>query len=243
MPYYGVYKEDRMNKKMGCLIILFVTIGFGLFAQNEASKNFEQGTVLVRQAGSPLDTFPKMEIGFVGRNTNTEPMAFLFIRLKSTLETGGGVFTSFYQLNRNTNQLEKRDESSLDQFFSFVYSLVMSAELAKMRNTPTIDMELGEIELTDFQWYMTQNQWKSTRNKTVRIKVKIQTVNKEHRLYLYRTSDVRDYRNEFETFTMPDDVYLTLRQCQQIADDYEKQGSSLWRAVDIAINSVKRTMR
>jgi len=232
-----------MNKRIICLIILFVTVSFALFAQNEASRNFVQGTVLARQAGSVLDTFPKLEIGFVGRNTSTEPMAFLFFRLQSALETGGGVFTSFYQINRNTNQLEKQEGSSLDQFFSLVYSLVMASELAQMRNTPTIDMEIGEIELTDFQWYMTQNQWKYTRNKTVRIKVKIQTVNREHRLYFYRTSDIRDYRNEFETFTMPEDVYLTLRQCQQISNDYTTQGSSLWRAVDIAIDSVRRTMR
>jgi hypothetical protein len=230
-------------KRFFVLLSVFGIITFSVFAQNETSSDFVRNTVLARQAGSSLDKFPKMEIGFVGRNTTTEPMAFLFMRLQSTLETGGGVFTSFYQLNRNTNQLEKREGSSLEQFFSLVYSLVMAADLAKMRDTATIDMEVGEIELADFQWYMTQNQWKYTRNKAIRIKVKIQTVNREHRLYFYRTSDVRDYRNEFETFTMPDDVYLTLRQCQQITDDYQNEGSSFWRAIDIAIDSVKRTMR
>jgi hypothetical protein len=90
---------------------------------------------------------------------------------------------------------------------------------------------------------MTQNQWKYTRNKTCRIKVKAQTVNNENRLYFYRTSDLKDYRNEFETFTIPDDVYLTENQCRQITEAYDKEGSFVWKAVDTAIDSIKRTMR
>jgi hypothetical protein len=184
-----------------------------------------------------------MEIGFVGRNTDTEPMAFLFIRLQSVLETGGGVFLSYYALNRNTNQLEQREGDSFSQFISLLSQFLISIQISKMRNASTIDMEMGEIELTDFQWYMTQNQWKYTRNKTVRIKTKVQTVGSENRLYFYLISDLRDYRKEFETFTMPNDVYLTESQCKQITDAYEKDGSFVWKAVDTAINAAKRTMR
>jgi len=232
-------------RNLGMLMVIFCFVYSGVYAQNEASKNFVQGTVLERQAGSSLDQFPKMEIGFVGRidaNKN-EPMAFLFLRFQSTLEIGGGVFLSYYSFNRNTNQLEKRDGNSLEQFVSLLANALVTVEIAQMRKSTSIDMELGEIELTDFQWYMTQNQWKYARNKICRIKVKIQTVNNEHRLYFYRTSDLRDSRNEFETFTMPNDVYLTERQCKRIVDAYETQGSFLWKAVDAAINNIKGTMR
>jgi hypothetical protein len=221
---------------------LFATV-IGTYAQNEASKDFVRGTVLARQAGSSLDKFPKMEIGFVGRNTNTDPMAFLFIRLQSALETGGGVFSSFYSLNRNTNQLENVDGDSFRQFMSLLSQFSIIVEISKMRKATSIDMEIGEIELADFQWYMTENQWKYNRNKTVRIKTKALTANNENRLYFYRTSDVRDYRNEFETFTMPNEVYLTEKQCQQIVDAYDTNGSFVWKAVDVAIDSAKRTMR
>jgi hypothetical protein len=230
-------------KRAGMIIVLFGLILTGLSAQNEASKDFMQGTVLARQAGSSFDKFPKMEIGFVGRNTANDPMAFLFIRLQSTLETGGGVFSSFFRLNGNTNRLEQMEGDSFDQFVSSLAQAIIVGEIAKMRNATSIDMELGEIELTDFQWYMTQNQWKYTRNKTCRIKVKVQKVNNENRLYFYRTSDLKDYRNEFDTFTMPDDVYLTENQCKQIVEAYEKKDSFVWKAVDAAIDSIKRTMR
>ena len=186
-----------------------------------------------------------MEIGFICRNAadTGDPTAFLFIRLQSALETGGGLFSFYYALNRNTNQLEKRDGNSLEQFISLLQKVIIVVDLAKMRNAAVIDMEIGEIEMADFQWYMVQNQWKYTQNKTCRIKVKVQTVNRENRLYFYRTSDLRDYRNEFETFTMPNDVYLTQAQCQRIIDAYDKENTFLWQAVDRAINSVQRTMR
>jgi len=227
------------------LIILFGFVCFGVFAQNEAANNFVQGTVLARQAGTYLDKFPKLEIGFVGRKTNNsnDALAYLFFRFQSALETGGGVFSSFYILNRNTNQLEKSEGDSFRQFMSLLYQANIIIEIAQMREASSIDMELGEIELTDFQWYMTQNQWKYTRDKTCRIKIKVQTVNKENRLYFYRTSDARDYRNEFETFTMPNDVYLTERQCQQIIEAYEKKDSFVWKAIDVAIDSAKRALR
>ena len=200
-----------------------------MFAQNEASKDFVQGTVLAKQEGSSLDKFPRMEIGFIGRNVadTGDPMAFLFIRLQSALETGGGLFSFYYALNRNTNQLEKRDGNSLEQFISLLQKVIIVVDLAKMRNAAVIDMEIGEIEMADFQWYMVQNQWKYTQNKTCRIKVKVQTVNRENRLYFYRTSDSRDSRNEFETFTMPNDVYLTQAQCQRIIDAYDKENTFL----------------
>ena len=121
--------------------------------------------------------------------------------LPSETRTGwgrGGLFKSYFVLNRNTNRLEQSEGSSLDQFISLLYVVSISVEIAQMRNASTIDMELGEIELADFQWYMTEKQWRYTRDKTTRIKVKVQTVNRENRLYFYRTSDVRDYRNEFE---------------------------------------------
>jgi hypothetical protein len=232
-------------KKIGLFILSFVFISFGIYAQNETPKDFVQGTVLARQAGSVLDKFPKMEIGFVGRNTTdtNEPRAFLFIRLQSTLETGGGVFLSYFALNRNTNNLEQREGDSFQQFISLLYQAVIVGEVAKMHDATSIDMELGEIELMDFQWYMTQNQWKYIQNKTCRIKVKVQTVNNENRLYFYRTSNLRDYRNEFDTFTMPNDVYLTEKQCQQIIDAYETKDSFVWKAIGTAIDSIKRTMR
>jgi hypothetical protein len=231
--------------KTVCLITLFFgLVAPNVFAQNEASKDFVQGTVLARQSGSFLDKFPKMEIGFVGRNNNTnDPMAYLFIRFQSALETGGGVFISFLSLNRNTNQLEQVEGNSLSQFISLLYQATIIGEVAKMRGSTSIDMELGEIELMDFQWYMTQNQWKYARNKTCRIKVKVQTVNNENRLYFYRTSNLRDGRNEFDTFTMPSDTYLTESQCQRIIDAYEIKDSFVWKAVDVAINSIKTTMR
>jgi len=230
-------------KKHLLVLLLIGFVCFGAFAQNETSKDFVKGTVLASQPGSFMDKFPKLEIGFVGRNTSTEPMAFLFLRLQSTLETGGGLFNSYYSLNRNTNQLEKSEGNSLRQFISLMYQVGITIEIAQMRNAASIDMEMGEIELADFQWYMTENQWKYTRDKTCRIKVKIQTVNKENRLYFYRTADLKDYRNQFETFTMPDGVYLTEKQCKQIADAYEKKDSFVWKAVDTAIDSAKRTMR
>jgi hypothetical protein len=232
-------------KRAGMIIVLFGFILAGLSAQNEASKDFIQGTVLARQAGSSFDKFPRMEIGFVGRNTvdTNEPMAFLFIRLQSALETGGGIFLSFYQLNMNTNKLDQVEGNSFRQFISLLSQFGIICEISQMRKPTSIDMELGEIELSDFQWYMTQNQWKYTRNKTCRIKVKVQTVDNENRLYFYRTSNLRDYRNEFDTFTMPDDVYLTEAQCQQITEAYDKEGSFVWKAVDTAIDSIKRTMR
>jgi hypothetical protein len=215
-----------------------------MFAQNEASKDFVQGSVLARQSGSSLDKFPKMEIGFVGRYNNTnDPTAYLFIRFQSTLETGGGVFLSYFDLNRNTNQLEQREGNSLNQFISLLYQATIVGKVAKMREASTIDMELGEIELTDFQWYMTQNQWKSTRDKTCRIKVKFQMVNNENRLYFYRTSNLRDSRNEFDTFTMPNDTYLTESQCQRIIDEHETENSFVWNAVNIAINAMRRSIR
>jgi hypothetical protein len=220
-----------------------MTLAFSLYAQNEASKNFVKNAVLARQEGSSFDKFPKMEIGFVGRNDNAQPMAFLFIRLQSALETGGGIFTSFYGLNRNTNQLEKSEGDAFRQFVSLLSQFTITVDVSKMRKATSIDIELGEFELTDFQWYMTENQWKSNRNKTVRIKAKVMTANNENRLYFYRTSDVRDYRNEFETFTMPNEVYLTEKQCRQIVDAYEKENSFVWKAVEAAIDSAKRAMR
>lgn len=233
------------TKKLCAIFILAILGSFDLFAQNEASNDFVQGTVLARQTGSSLDRFPKLEIGFVGRNAadTGNPIAFLFIRFQSTLETGGGLFTSYYALNRNTNQLERREGDSLRQFISLLSGVIIASEIAQMRNATSIDMELGEIELTDFQWYMTQNQWKYTRNKVCRIKVKVQTVNRENRLYFYRTSDLRDSRNEFDTFTMPNDVYLTQAQCQQLIDAYDNENTFVWKAVDTAINSVRRTLR
>jgi hypothetical protein len=232
-------------KKVRIIIVLFGFILSGLSAQNETSKDFVQGTVLVRQTGLSFGKFPKMEIGFVGRNiTDTnEPGAFLFVRLQSALETGGGIFSSFFVSNRNTNQLEQVEGNSFRQFISLLSQATLTMEVARMREATSIDIELGEIELTDFQWYMTQNQWKYTRNKTCRIKVKVQTVNNENRLYFYRTSNLRDYRNEFDTFTMPDDVYLTEGQCQQIIDAYGTEGSFVWMAVDTAIASIRRTLR
>jgi len=101
------------------LLILLSFLCFSVFAQNEASKDFVKGTVLASQAGSSLDKFPKMEIGFAGRIINNVPMAITFIRLQSTLETGGGVFSSYYQLNKNTNKLEQAEGDSLKQFFPF----------------------------------------------------------------------------------------------------------------------------
>ena len=231
------------GKKSVLCFLIFCFFGINVFAQNEASKNFLQGTVLARQAGSSLDKFPKMEIGFVGRKTDKDPLAYLFIRLQSTLETGGGVFLSYYRINRNTNQLQISDGDSFEQFISLLSQVEIAVDVAKMRNASSIDMELGEIELTDFQWYMTENQWKYNRNKTVRIKVKIQTVNKENRLYFYRTSDIKDYRNEFDTFTMPNDVYLTEKQCKQITDAYDTENSFVWKAITTAINSAKSTLR
>jgi hypothetical protein len=231
-------------KKTGIIISLVGFILSSVYAQNETSKDFVQGTVLAHQAGSSFDKFPKMEIGFVGRYNNAnDPLAYLFIRFQSTLETGGGVFHSYLALNRNTNQLEQIEGDSLRQFISLLYQAVIVGEVAKYREAVSIDMELGEIELMDFQWYMTQNQWKYARNKTCRIKVKVQTVNNENRLYFYRTSNLRDSRNEFDTFTMPDDTYLTESQCQRIIDAYETKDSFVWRAVDIAIDSIKRTLR
>jgi hypothetical protein len=237
-------KEEIMPvKKIGIFISFFIFISSSIYAQNETSKDFVRGTVLARQAGSAFEKFPKMEIGFVGRNTANEPMAFLFIRLQSTLETGGGVFRSFYQLNMNTNKLDPVEGDSFRQFISLLSQFGIICEVSQMRKATSIDTELGEIELMDFQWYMTQNQWKYTRNKTCRIKVKVQTVNNKNRLYFYRTSNLKDYRNEFDTFTMPDDVYLTEQQCQQILDAYGTKDSFVWKAVDTAIDSVKRTMR
>jgi hypothetical protein len=227
------------------LIVLFLGfVCFYIFPQNEASKDFVRGTVLARQPGSALDKFPKMEIGFVGRYANTnDPLAYLFIRFQSTMETGGGVFISFLSLNRNTNQLEQVEGNSLRQFISLLYQATITGEVAKMRGSTSIDMELGEIELMDFQWYMTQNQWKYAQNKSCRIKIKVQTVNNENRLYFYRTSNLRDSRNEFDTFTMPNDTYLTEKQCQEIVEAYDIKNSFVWKAVDVAIDSAKRTMR
>jgi hypothetical protein len=232
--------------KRGSLVILLFGFVFSIiYAQNESSKDFVQGAVLARQAGSSLEKFPKMEIGFVGRNTadTNEPRAFLFIRLQSALETGGGVFLSYFSLNRNTNQLEQREGDSLRQFISLLYQATITMEVAKMRNATAIDWELGEIELMDFQWYMIQNQWKYARDKICRIKVKVQTVDNENRLYFYRTSNLRDGKNEFDTFTMPNDTYLTESQCQRIIDAYETKDSFVWKAVDAAIDSIKRTLR
>jgi hypothetical protein len=124
-----------------------------------------------------------------------------------------------------------------------LYQAVIVGEVAKYQEASSIDIELGEIELMDFQWYMTQNQWKYTRNKTCRVKVKVQTVNNENRLYFYRTSNLRDSKNEFDTFTMPNDTYLTESQCQRIIDAYETKDSFVWKAVDVAIDSIKRTIR
>jgi hypothetical protein len=238
-------EAKQMIKKTVLLLLFFVFVCSAVLAQNEASQNFVQGTVLARQAGSPWDKFPKMEIGFVGRkpNNSNDALAYLFFRFQSTLETGGGVFLSFFSLNRNTNQLEKEEGDSFRQFMSLMAQFIIAGKVAKMRKATSIDMELGEIELMDFQWYMTQNQWKYTRNKICRIKVKAQTVNNENRLYFYRTSDLGDYRNEFETFTMPDDVYLTEKQCQPITEAYEKNDSFISKAIDTAIESAKRTMR
>ena len=219
-----------MSRKACGIIVLFMILSISnVFAQNEASKDFVQGTVLAKQEGSSLDKFPKIEIGFIGRNTTDtgDPMAFLFFRIQSALETGGGLFSSYYDLNRNTNQLEKRDGNSLEQFISLLHTVIIVVDIAKMRDAAVIDMEIGEIEMADFQWYIVQNQWKYTRNKTCRIKVKVQTVNRENRLYFYRTSDSRDSRNEFETFTMPNDVYLTQAQCQRIIDAYDKENTFL----------------
>jgi hypothetical protein len=231
------------KKKLWLITLFFCLVYSNVFAQNESSRDFVQGTVLARRAGSAFDKFPKMEIGFVGRNNNAnDPMAYLFIRFQSTLETGGGVFLSYLSLNRNTNQLDQVEGNSLRQFISLLSQVGIMGEIAKMREGTIIDMELGEIELTDFQWYTTQNQWKYTRDKICRIKVKVQTVNNENRLYFYRTSNLRD-RNGFDTFTMPNDTYLTESQCQEIVRAYDTENSSLWKAVTTAIDSAERTMR
>lgn len=207
---------------------------------NESSKDFLQGTVLARQEGETSDKFPKFEIGFVGRKYAPNPaLAYLFFRFHNKNNTGGGVFLSYYAFNRNTNQLELTEGNSFRQFISLIYDIVIASELAEMRGTSTINMELGEIELIDFQWYNLQNQWKYTRDKKCRIKVKIQTVDNEHRLYFYRTDNLKNYRNENEMFIMPSDIYLTLNQCQIIADAYDQNESFVWKAIDIAINSVK----
>jgi hypothetical protein len=234
----------KFAKRGSIIILLFGFVFSSIYAQNESSKDFVQGAVLARQAGSSLDKFPKMEIGFVGRYNNTnDPMAYLFIRFQSVLETGGGVFLSYFGLNRNTNRLEQMEGDSLRQFISLLYQATITMKVAKMRNDTAIDWELGEIELMDFQWYMIQNQWKYARDKICRIKVKVQTVDNENRLYFYRTSNLRDGKNEFDTFTMPNDTYLTESQCQKIIDAYEAQDSLVWKAVDVAIDSIKRTMR
>jgi hypothetical protein len=222
-------------------MIFFVFIAFNLavvFAQNEASKKFLEGTVLTRQAGNPFDKFPKMELGFVGRKAadTGEPQAFLFIRFQSATETSGGIVSTCFFRE------EKQEGNSTEQFVQLLATFYVVAKRADDQGL-LLDMDLGEIELADFQWYMVENQWKSTYYKTCRIKLKMQTVGKEHRLYFYRTSPVKDYRNEFYTFTMPDDTFLTAEQCHRIANGYSDNNSFFWKAVQVARDSVSRTIR
>jgi hypothetical protein len=219
--------------------MLLVLGVINVFAQNETSKTFLDGTVLVRQAGSSLDKFPKLEIGFVGRRLEDtgEPRAFLFMRFQSTMETGGGIISEWYDRD------QKKGEGNALRNFAVIMATADVAATRAQNSGAILDLELGEVELSDFQWYMIENQWKWTRDKLVRIRIKMQTVGNEHRLYFYRTSSVKDYRNEFETFTMPNDVYLTSEQCRQLAYAYGDENSILWKAVEIAQESVAKTVR
>ena len=58
-----------------------------------------------------------------------------------------------------------------------------NARLANIRNT-TLDEALGEIELADFQWFRYENDWRRPPNGTARIRVRLRTVDGDHRLYL-----------------------------------------------------------
>jgi hypothetical protein len=42
---------------------------------------------------------------------------------------------------------------------------------------------------------------------------------------------------------MPNDAYLTESQCQRIIDAYETKDSFVWKAIDVAIDSIKKTLR
>jgi hypothetical protein len=207
---------------------------------NETGKDFVQGTVLAQQLASPPERSPKLEIGFVGRKDNSNNvLAYLLFRFNSSNITGGGIFNYLYTLNRNTNKLERGEGNSLRQFISLLYDVIITVEISQMRGVSSIDSEIGEIELYDFQWYSTQNSWKTTRDKICRLKVKVLTVNNENRLYFYQTSSLIDYRNNQDTFAIPNSVYLTESQCQQIIDAYESENSFLWNAVNSAINSIR----
>jgi hypothetical protein len=51
--------------KIVWLMVLFFCLVFpNIFAQNEASKDFVQGSVLERQSGSSFDKFPKIVCAF-----------------------------------------------------------------------------------------------------------------------------------------------------------------------------------
>lgn len=227
-----------MSKKAFLIgVCLFMVVGVA-FAQNETSKPFVKGTVLATQAGSSLNKFPKLEIGFVGRNAidTSEPTAFLFFRLQSTMETGGGIFFAYFD-----EEGKQEQENSVAQFMKLLAHFTVYTWIAD-DDDAVLEKELGEIELIDFQWYMTENQWKSNTSKRIRIKIKAQTVNGEHRLYFYRTSSIKDKTNEFYTFTMPNDTYLTESQCEKIARAYGKEGF-VTDAIRAAVNSVGKTIR
>jgi hypothetical protein len=225
-----------MLKRSIVLVLMCVTISFA-FAQNEAARDFLNGTSLVRQAGYSIDRFPKMEIGFVGRKPSGggDNLAYLFIRFQTTTDVGGGILGA-------VSLLEETQKNAIDGFVQLLATFYVSAKRADEGNL-LLDKDIGILELRDFQWYMVENQWKHPYNFIFRINVKMQTVNGEHRLYFYRTSSIKDVGNEFYTFTVPNDTYMTVQQCFDFVTGATTQNSFYYKAIQTAIDAANRTVR
>ena len=229
-------------KKILTLTLFLAFVAVGAFAQNEAYRDFVPGTSLVRQDRAGWQIFPLIEIGFSGQHVAGEHRAFLFFRFQTQVEIGGGVFSRFLERDHDTGQLTPMSGDVIEQFMRLLGRASFNARLANMRGT-ALDDALGEIELADFQWFRVQNEWRRPPNGTARISVRLRTADGEHRLFFYRTTALRDQRNQSETFTMLDNVFLTESQVNGLLEAHRGDDTFFWRAMDAALNASRMAAR
>jgi len=228
-------------KKILTLTLFLAFVAVGAFAQNEAYRDFVPGTSLVRQDRAGWQIFPLIEIGFSGQHVAGEHRAFLFFRFQTQVEIGGGVFSRFLERDHDTGQLTPMSGDVIEQFMRLLGRASFNARLANMRGT-ALDEALGEIELADFQWFRYENDWRRPPNGTARISVRLRTMDGDHRLYLYRTTPLRDQQNR-QTFVMLDNVFLTESQINDLLAGHQGDDTFFWRAMDAALDASRMAAR
>ena len=222
-------------KRIFAVLLLSAIVSLAAFAQNEANRDFVQGASIARQDGAANDRFPRTEIGFVGRHHGGNRQSFLFFRFHSARETGGGILSQYLQFNPGTGQLDPVPGSPSDQLRTLMADAEFAIRLSRTRGT-ALDMELGEIRLVDFQWVTAQNQWRQSRDETVAIRVRMQTVGGSERMSFHFVDSVMG-RQAGTSFTMPADVFLPATQIMMFGFRMEADSAFLTQAANIAADS------